>query len=91
VQRLSIETLTTRLGDLRDRVKKHVIQNRITVALDGGRTAQRIVTLLLNITTAIAKERGWVHSVKMEGSNFVFNLNRGYFAPKDTAHLLTDR
>jgi hypothetical protein len=86
-QRLSIASMDTHLGNLTDRILVHVLKNHLSRAKDGGRKVKEIKALLFNTLFDIAMQRKWLVSIPYiddANENFVFNLNAGYFAPRET-------
>jgi hypothetical protein len=91
VQKLTRANLDSHLGDLDERLKKHASKTRITRAKNGSQIVKDIKTLLLTTVFQIAKDRGWLMSMPSyaaEDEVYTFNLNAGYFAPKNTAKRL---
>jgi hypothetical protein len=91
VQKLTRANLDSHLGDLDERLAKHAVKTRITRAKDGGQKIKDVKTLILTTIFSIAVDRGWLMSMPSyaaEEEVYTFNLNAGYFAPKNTAKRL---
>jgi hypothetical protein len=88
-QRLSSENLDSHLGNLADRIKQH-LKNRDRFKT--GKTSQRpkeIKSLILETTFSIAVRQKWLLSMPhYEDAIYKFNINAGYFDPKETARRL---
>jgi hypothetical protein len=83
MQTLSTENLNEHLGNLSERLKKH---------LDTRNTARKreaeIHSLLLETTFNIAMKQKWILSMPNYDNNnrlYKFNINRGYFDTRNTA------
>ena len=89
VQTLSGESLDSHLGDLSDRLKKHLIKQKQIRAGKTGRVLGECENLILETTFKIAKERSWILSLPgYEGGIYKFNINAGYFDRRNTAKRL---
>ena len=86
VQRLSVETLDLRLGNLRERIKRHLIKSDRSRAGKTGKTLGDAENLVYETTFKIALERGWIMSMPIREKGILrFNMNAGYFDRKHTA------
>ena len=83
VQKITGENLNGHLGNLSDRVRKHL--QRINAAGERSRIAKNTINLLLNTTWEIALKRKWLMSKPKFDDTWIFNINPGYFAKKTTA------
>jgi hypothetical protein len=89
-QKLSKENLDIHLGNLSDRIQKHLTsRDRIRTGKSANKP-KAIKNLILKTTFAIAVQRKWLLSLpKYEDGNYKFNINAGYFDKKETAKRLT--
>ena len=88
-QTLSGESLDSHLGDLSDRLKKHLVKQGKIRAGKTGRVLGESENLILETTFKIAKERGWILSLPgYENGIYKFNINAGYFDRRNTAKRL---
>lgn len=86
-QRLTAEGLNTHLGNLKERIKKHLQQFR--AAGEKSKIANTITALLLDTTWEIAMNRKWLLSKPfIDKGTWHFNINPGAFAKKTTAKRL---
>jgi hypothetical protein len=89
-QRLSAESLDSHLGNLLERIQKHLIsRDRIKT----GKTSHKpreIKNLILETTFTIAVQRKWLLSMPIcnDDSMYKFNINTGYFDRRKTARRL---
>jgi hypothetical protein len=89
IQRLSAESLDSRLGNLSERIKKHLVKNGKIRTGKSGKLLGMVENLVYLTTFQIAKERGWIHSLPAyENKTYRFNMNAGYFDRKHTAERL---
>ena len=87
-QRLSKESLNNHMGDMSERIKKH-LQSGNNAGEKRGKLYKKITILLLNTIWKIALERKWLMSEpKIENGTYIFNINPGYFDRKETAKRL---
>lgn len=84
IQRLTKENLNFHLGNLEERIKKHL--RKRDKAGEKSNTIYNTIALLLKTTWTIAQERKWLMSEpKIDSGTWVFNINPGYFSRKKTA------
>jgi hypothetical protein len=89
VQILTGESLDSRLGNLSERIKKHLMSQGKIRTGKTGKTLGDVENLIYETTFAIAKERGWIVSMPTyEKGLYKFNINAGYFDRKHTAKRL---
>ena len=92
VQTLSAEKLDSRLGNLNERVKKHLIKTRKIRTGKTGKLLGNVERLIYETTFKIAMARGWIVSMPVyENSIYKFNINAGYFDRKHTAKRINTR
>jgi len=88
-QRLAKENLDAQLGSLADRVQKHLKDMNVIRTGKTSNKAKEIKILILETAFSIAVQRRWLISdpVYQDGV-YRFNINAGYFAPRNTAQRL---
>jgi hypothetical protein len=90
-QTLTREHLDTHLGELTQRIQKHLVGNGTIKANKGETKVKEIKHLLLETIFAIAKERRWLLTdPRYEDGRYTFNLNAGYFDRRAIARRLKD-
>jgi len=89
-QMLTGENLNNHLGNLRERIEKHLQSFKAAGAK--SKIIEKIAKLLLIATWEIALERKWLQSKPTIDSNgtWHFNINPAYFAERATARRLKD-
>jgi hypothetical protein len=87
ILRLSKETLNARMGDMGERVRKHLMKGgKVRTGKTAGQMLGEVESLLYETVFEIALKRDWLMSKpKYEKDVFTFNLNAGYFDRKHTA------
>jgi hypothetical protein len=89
VQTLSGNVLDAHLGELSDRLKKHLMNRDKIRTGKSGSLLGEIENLIYETTFTIAKERSWLLTMpKLENGTYKFNINAGYFDRKNTARRL---
>jgi hypothetical protein len=90
-QTLTREHLDTHLGELTQRIQKHLAGHGTIKANKGEAKVKEIKHLVLETIFAIAKERRWLLTdPKYEDGRYTFNLNAGYFDRRAIARRLKD-
>lgn len=89
IQTLSKEHLNSHLGNLSERIQKHLVSRNIIRTARSSDKPARVITLLLETVFALAVERRWLLSKPgyIKGV-YKFNINAGYFDRKKTAKRL---
>jgi hypothetical protein len=91
IQKLSKENLDTHMGNLSDRIQRHLKSRGKTKT---GKTSEKpleVKRLILETTWKIAVQRGWLVSIPTydeQTEKYKFNINAGYFDRKETAKRL---
>lgn len=84
-QRLTKESLNNHMGDLSERIKRHLISGD-RAGEKKSKLSEKIIKLLLNTIWRIALERKWLMSEpKIDNGTWIFNINPGYFDKKSMA------
>jgi len=92
VQRLSAGNLDSHLGNLSERIKRHLIKSDRSRTGKTGKTLGDAEYLIYETTFKIALERSWLLSMPCyENSIYKFNINAGNFDRKHTAKRISVR
>ena len=85
IQKLTKENLNKHMGNLSERIKKHLISGG-KAGVKKSWLSDSITKLLLGTIWQIALERKWLNrEPKIENGTWTFNINPGYFDKKDIA------